>query len=55
MMRIWGRQEPPRAGVLSTKPLVFGQSITDACLGWEDSEALLNEMAEHVRTARAHR
>jgi 3-deoxy-7-phosphoheptulonate synthase len=52
---IGGRQEPPRAGVLSTKPLVFGQSITDACLGWEDSEALLNEMAEHVRTARAHR
>jgi 3-deoxy-7-phosphoheptulonate synthase len=49
-----GRQDPPRAGALATK-LVYGQSITDACLGWEDTEALLDEMAEHVRTARAHR
>ena len=25
---------------------VYGKSITDACLGWEDSERLLYEIAE---------
>ncbi|ATX78663.1 3-deoxy-D-arabinoheptulosonate-7-phosphate synthase [Mariprofundus aestuarium] len=30
----------------------FGISITDACLGWEDTEALLNTMAEAVRKRR---
>jgi 3-deoxy-7-phosphoheptulonate synthase len=28
------------------KPLVFGQSITDACLGWEDSIEVLAALAE---------
>jgi 3-deoxy-7-phosphoheptulonate synthase len=32
--------------------LVFGQSITDACIGWEDSVAALNELAEAVRQRR---
>jgi 3-deoxy-7-phosphoheptulonate synthase len=31
------------------KPLKFGQSITDACLGWEDSAALLETLAGAVR------
>lgn len=31
---------------------VFGQSITDACIGWEDSEALLEELAGAVRARR---
>ena len=31
---------------------VFGQSITDACLGWDDSAALLESLAEAVRTRR---
>ena len=26
----------------------YGQSITDACLGWEDSEKLLYEIAEQA-------
>nr|WP_157821337.1 3-deoxy-7-phosphoheptulonate synthase [Mariprofundus ferrinatatus] len=30
----------------------FGISITDACLGWEDTEALLNTLAEAVRKRR---
>ena len=30
------------------KPLTYGQSITDACLGWEDTEALLEQLAEAV-------
>lgn len=32
--------------------LNYGQSITDACLGWEDTERLLAELAEGVRTRR---
>jgi len=34
------------------KPLEFGQSITDACLGWSDSIALLAGLAEAVRKRR---
>lgn len=32
--------------------LNYGQSITDACLGWEASEMLLRELAEAVRAKR---
>ena len=32
--------------------LIYGQSITDACLGWEDSVGLLEEMAAAVRQRR---
>ena len=31
---------------------VYGQSITDACLGWEDTEPLLERLADAVRTRR---
>lgn len=34
------------------KPLTYGQSITDACLGWEDSEQVLELLAEGVRNRR---
>jgi 3-deoxy-7-phosphoheptulonate synthase len=34
------------------KELVYGQSITDACIGWEDSRALLDVLAEGVRDRR---
>ena len=34
------------------KPLERGQSITDACLGWEDSVALLEILAQGVRARR---
>ncbi len=30
-------------------PLVYGQSITDACVGWEETYGLLGELAEAVR------
>ena len=46
-----GRQDLPAGG--SPKDLAFGQSITDACLGWEDSRALLEVLAEGVRARRA--
>ncbi len=31
------------------KPVTYGQSITDACIGWPDTEALLAELAEANR------
>ena len=34
------------------KPLNYGQSITDACIGWEDSVAVLNSLAKAVRDRR---
>jgi 3-deoxy-7-phosphoheptulonate synthase len=37
------------------KPLKFGQSVTDACLGWEDSAKLLEILTEAVRKRRKHR
>lgn len=33
--------------------LVYGQSITDACIGWEETAQLLGELAEAVRASRA--
>jgi len=44
-----GRQDPPTR---ERPKLVYGQSITDACLGWEDTVGVLEELAEHVRAAR---
>lgn len=37
--------------VVSGQPLTYGQSITDACLNWQDSEAMLAQLAAAV----AHR
>ena len=34
------------------KPLVYGQSITDACLGWPETVDILRELAGAVRAAR---
>jgi 3-deoxy-7-phosphoheptulonate synthase len=36
-------------------PLEYGKSITDACIGWEDSVAVLNILAEAVRNRRVER
>ncbi len=36
--------------IVSGQPLVYGQSITDPCLNWEDSETLLAMLAEAVDT-----
>ncbi|MFP5228648.1 MAG: 3-deoxy-7-phosphoheptulonate synthase [Acidobacteriota bacterium] len=33
--------------------LVYGQSITDGCLGWDETRQLLGELADAVRTGRA--
>ena len=41
-----------RQDLVPGKPLVYGQSITDACIGWEDSVPLLKNLAEAVRKRR---
>lgn len=33
--------------------LQYGVSITDACIGWEDTESVLNLLAESVKKRRA--
>jgi len=37
-----------RQDVVHGKPLVYGQSITDGCLGWPESEQLLSHLAAAV-------
>ncbi len=45
-----------RQDLVPGQPLVYGQSITDACIGWEDSVSLLELLAERVRERRqSHR
>ncbi len=36
----------------SGEPLVYGKSITDACIGWEDTDALLRQLADAVKARR---
>ena len=45
-----GRQE-----LVSGRELVYGQSVTEACLGWDDSVQLLESLAEQVRRRRKTR
>jgi 3-deoxy-7-phosphoheptulonate synthase len=41
-----------RQDLIPGKELVYGQSITDACVGWEDTHALLYSLADAVRQRR---
>ena len=41
-----------RQDLLPGKPLDYGVSITDACLGWDDTVQLLDTLAEGVRKRR---
>jgi len=36
------------------KPLMYRQSITDACIGWDETLELLRGLAAAVRSARGH-
>ena len=45
-----GRQE-----LRDPKQLVYGQSVTDACLGWEATVPVLRDLAAAVRTCRTAR
>ncbi|MDH5600031.1 MAG: 3-deoxy-7-phosphoheptulonate synthase AroG [Gammaproteobacteria bacterium] len=42
-----------RQDVKEDKELVYGQSITDACIGWDDSVAMLKNLAKSVQQRRA--
>jgi 3-deoxy-7-phosphoheptulonate synthase len=44
-----------RQDLVPGQSLVYGQSITDACLGWNDSADLLESLAEQVRRRRSRR
>jgi 3-deoxy-7-phosphoheptulonate synthase len=41
-----------RQDLVPGQSLVYGQSITDACLGWEDTATLLHSLADCVRLRR---
>ena len=45
-----GAQKVPPEGKAGLK---YGVSITDACIGWEDSESVLEVLAKAVRKRRA--
>ena len=44
-----------RQDIVEGRPLTYGQSITDACIGWEDTVEMLEELAEAVAARRARR
>ena len=41
-----------RQDLIPGKAPAYGQSITDACVGWEDSRALIDSLADAVRQRR---
>jgi 3-deoxy-7-phosphoheptulonate synthase len=45
--------EAGRQDVVDKATLKYGQSITDPCIAWEDTETLLHELASAVRSRRA--
>ena len=47
---VGGRQD-----LIEGQPLTYGQSITDGCIGWDDSVAVLERLAVGVRARRARR
>lgn len=44
-----GNQKVPKEG---KEGLKYGVSITDACIGWEDTEAVLQDLAVAVQNRR---
>ncbi len=42
-----------RQNVIEGQELIYGQSITDACLGWDDTLLLLNGLAKAVQKRRS--
>jgi 3-deoxy-7-phosphoheptulonate synthase len=43
---------PGRQDLVPGKPLAYGVSVTDACIGWDATELLLRELAAAVQTRR---
>ena len=46
---VLGNQKVPKEGKDGLK---YGVSITDACIGWEDTESVLAELSEAVQKRR---
>src|SRR5471032_3515647 len=46
---------PGRQDLVPGKPLAYGVSITDACIGWDDSVKMLERLADAVRSRRLAR
>lgn len=44
-----------RQDLVEGQPLTYGQSITDGCIGWDDTETVLNNLAAAVRARRTVR
>jgi 3-deoxy-7-phosphoheptulonate synthase len=42
-----------RQDVVAGCDLVYGQSITDACLGWDDTVQVIDQLAAAVDTRRS--
>ncbi len=51
-MMIESHLKAGRQDLMPGKPLVYGLSITDACVGWEDSRNLVETLADAVRKRR---
>jgi 3-deoxy-7-phosphoheptulonate synthase len=47
---VGGRQDPKPG-----QALTYGQSITDACLGWTETVPVLHELADAIRARRARK
>jgi 3-deoxy-7-phosphoheptulonate synthase len=43
---------PGRQDLVAGKALTYGQSVTDGCIGWDDSVKVLERLAEAVRARR---
>ena len=41
-----------RQNLSSTDDMLYGQSVTDACIGWDDTERLMSELNEAVNARR---
>ncbi|HXZ48445.1 MAG TPA: 3-deoxy-7-phosphoheptulonate synthase [Usitatibacter sp.] len=46
---------PGRQDLVAGQPLAYGVSITDACIGWDDTERVLDTLAAAVRQRRLAR
>jgi len=44
-----------RQDIVPGQPLVYGQSVTDACVDWETSVRMLDDLAAAVKAGRAAR
>jgi len=56
-MRIFGvmvesHLNPGRQDLVPGKALTYGQSVTDGCIGWEDTVSILEHLADAVRQRR---